>query len=204
MKNCKKTKAFESTTKHSLFSGETALLRNLFLRNKPNFNHSKRIASTYSNGSYNVLQPKPKNGANPNKANLPVAAKRSEDGKPISKPQNRRFSIASAKGNKPKQTQSKPIFLPFYCHLFTCLRPKGLPPNPNPIQTQFPPVASKFQRRRKASNQIPKSMLMYRFCSFLLLSRHFNCKDPKKLDFILRYYYKLQCTAAIMIPPSLK
>ena len=93
-------KPISNTIKPSLFLGETSFSGNLFLRNKPNFNHSNITTTSYITVVYNDSQTKPKNGANPNKPNL----------KPISKPQNRRFSIASAKENKSKQTQSKANF----------------------------------------------------------------------------------------------
>ena len=54
------------------------------MKNKANFKSIKSTVTTCSMGTYNDLHPKTQNGTKPNKANLPVAAKRSEDGKPIS------------------------------------------------------------------------------------------------------------------------
>jgi hypothetical protein len=70
MKKQQKTDYFENTTKPSLFSGEPPFPGNLLLRNKPNFNHSNITATSYMTESYNALQTKPKNGANPNKPNF--------------------------------------------------------------------------------------------------------------------------------------
>ncbi len=56
--------------KPSLFSGETSFSGNLFLRNKPNLSSLKLTATTCCMGTYNDLQTKPKNGANPNKPNF--------------------------------------------------------------------------------------------------------------------------------------
>ena len=78
-----KSQSYKFDTKPLLFSGKGAFSRNLFLRNEPNFNSSKCIASTYSSVSYNVSQPKTKNGTNPNEPNFRQVA---------SKPWRRRIS----------------------------------------------------------------------------------------------------------------
>ncbi|MCK5581620.1 MAG: hypothetical protein KAJ18_10160, partial [Candidatus Omnitrophica bacterium] len=65
-----KTQYFKFDTIPSLFPDKPALLRNLFLRNKANFNYSNIIATPYSKVTYNALQPKTQNGTNPNKANF--------------------------------------------------------------------------------------------------------------------------------------
>lgn len=70
-----------NTTKPSLLLGKRTLLGNLYLRNKPNFNHSNIIATSYTTVVYNDLQTKPKNGANPNKPNQSQ----------FQKPKNHRF-----------------------------------------------------------------------------------------------------------------
>ncbi len=54
---------------YSLLLGKPALLRNLFLRNEPNSNNANFTANPYSRDIYNDLQPKPKNGTNPNEPN---------------------------------------------------------------------------------------------------------------------------------------
>ncbi len=53
----------------SPFQGEPALSRNLFLRNKPNFNNTNITATSYRLVAYNTFFQKTKNGANPNKPN---------------------------------------------------------------------------------------------------------------------------------------
>ena len=65
-----KTPYFEIATKPSLFPGKGAFLRNLFLRNKANLSNQKFTANPYAMEGYNDSRPKPKNGTNPNKANL--------------------------------------------------------------------------------------------------------------------------------------
>ncbi len=63
-------KPIPNTLKPSLFSGKGTLSRNLFLRNKANFNHPNITPTPYDRVTYSYLQPNPKNGTNPNKANL--------------------------------------------------------------------------------------------------------------------------------------
>ncbi len=53
----------------SLFPGKPAISRNLFLRNKPNFNDLNITVTSYGTTAYNDLHPKSQNGTNPNKAN---------------------------------------------------------------------------------------------------------------------------------------
>ena len=65
-----KTQYFEFGIKPSLFSGEPALSKNLFMRNKANFNGVKLTATSCCKKAYNDLSPKTKNGTNPNKANF--------------------------------------------------------------------------------------------------------------------------------------
>ena len=59
-----------------LFAGNAHYLQNLFLRNKPNFNHSNITATSYVTLGYDTSQTKPKNGANPNKPNQSQFKKR--------------------------------------------------------------------------------------------------------------------------------
>ena len=64
-----KSQSFKFDTKPSDISGKGAFPRNLFCRNKPNFNTSNITATSYSTVGYNAFQRITKNGTNPNKAN---------------------------------------------------------------------------------------------------------------------------------------
>ncbi|KKK56447.1 hypothetical protein LCGC14_3064440, partial [marine sediment metagenome] len=152
----------QGTIKTSFFLGEPALLRNLFLRNKANSATSKLTITYCSRGTYNDLQTKPQNGANPNKPNLkPI----SNTLKPSLFPEKPSFLLPLICKNKPNFTNpritatycsrsayddllpelrqknkpntnpNKPNFLlsTFYRLLS---RAKGPQPKPNPIQTQ--------------------------------------------------------------------
>ena len=58
MKNCKKTRAFESTIKPSLSSGMIPISQKLFYGKRTQFERPKSAASNYSKTVYNALLPK--------------------------------------------------------------------------------------------------------------------------------------------------
>ncbi|HEG42634.1 MAG TPA: hypothetical protein ENH94_01145 [Phycisphaerales bacterium] len=95
-----KTKHFEFDTKASLFSEKPAKSHNLFYRNKPNFNHPNITSTPCDRETYNDLQANPKNGTNPNKANL----------KPI--PKKEKPQLSGDTQAKNKKMKSKPNFPP--------------------------------------------------------------------------------------------
>ena len=56
-------------------TGNSAISQTLYLRNKPNFNHSNITATSYVTVAYDTSQTKPQNGANPNKPNFFTTSK---------------------------------------------------------------------------------------------------------------------------------
>ena len=140
MKNCKKTRASKFDTKPSLFSGESLVLRNLFLRNKPNFNHSNITATSYITVVYNTYKTKPKNGANPNKPNL----------KPISSTTKPSLFPGEPANSSTLICKNKPNYEHLDVNITVCKKKgyKGFSlkiyqknkPKTNPIQSQSKPI----------------------------------------------------------------
>ncbi len=139
---------------YSLLLGKPSLSRNLFLRNEPNFNNANSTANPYSSDIYNDLQPKPKNGTNPNEANF-----KKEKPQHSSETQTKNFFMESKanfrnanspvfqnnkKSGKRTQFQGVKSAASNCCRkVYNALLPKGNEPK----RTQLKPIKANFAEK---------------------------------------------------------
>ena len=161
-------KLISNTLKPSLFQDRTALLRNLFMRNKANFNRPNLTANPCSRYTYNDLHPKTQNGTKPNKANLkpiPNTLKPSPfSGEPP-------FSSTLICKNKPNFPTQRITATTCKRSTYDDLHPqtnKKNKPNTNPIKPNFPRSRRSFNEDgRHRTNTLAQSV----YCVIMTVSK---------------------------------